>query len=166
MVMVGNGWLGSLSIPALLSSAASLLVVGLLLHGYGPSSNLWAWYPFDATARYSPGFLLRRAAAVLLDINEWELRVGLLVVQNVQGNVVGQVFLSDALENGAGYCLQFATHAAMERQLRFVSEPASSLLAPIIAASQLTNARPHATTVCAIIATSHGTRRGATRARR
>jgi DEAD/DEAH box helicase domain-containing protein len=86
-------------------------------------------------ALYSLGFLLRRAAAVLLDINERELRVGLRVVRNAQGNVVGQVFLSDALENGAGYCSQFATPAAMERLLRFVSDPASSLLAPIIAAS-------------------------------
>ncbi len=86
-------------------------------------------------ALYSFGFLLRRAAAVLLDINEWELRVGMRVVRNPQGSVVGQVFMSDALENGAGYCSQFATPAAMERLLRFVSDPASSLLAPIIAAS-------------------------------
>jgi hypothetical protein len=94
-------------------------------------------------ALYSLGFLLRRAAAVLLDINEWELRVGLRVVRNAQGNVVGQVFLSDALENGAGYCSQFATPAAMERLLRFVSDPAfrlrpsdncNTFLAPIIAA--------------------------------
>lgn len=93
---------------------------------------------------YSLGFLLRRAAAVLLDINEWELRVGLRVVRNAQGNVVGQVFLSDALENGAGYCSQFATPAAMERLLRFVSDPAfrlrpsdtcNTFLAPIIAAN-------------------------------
>jgi hypothetical protein len=86
-------------------------------------------------ALYSLGFLLRRAAAVLLDINEWELRVGLRVVRNAQGIVIGQVFLSDALENGAGYCSQFASPAAMERLLRFVSDPTSSFLAPIVAAS-------------------------------
>jgi hypothetical protein len=86
-------------------------------------------------ALWSFGFLLRLAAAKLLDINESELRVGLRVVRNVQGTVVGQIFLSDALENGAGYCSQYATSAAMERLLRFVSDPASSLLAPIIAAS-------------------------------
>jgi hypothetical protein len=86
-------------------------------------------------ALYSFGFLLRRAAAVLLDINEWELRVGLRVVRNTQGNVVGQVFLSDALENGAGYCSQFATPAAMERLIRFVADATSSLLAPIVAPS-------------------------------
>jgi ATP-dependent helicase YprA (DUF1998 family) len=85
-------------------------------------------------ALYSFGFLLRRAAAVLLDINEWELRVGLRVVRNAQGDVVGQVFLSDSLENGAGYCSQFATPAAMERLLRFVGDAGDSLLAPIVAA--------------------------------
>ena len=95
-------------------------------------------------ALYSLGFLLRRAAAVLLDINEWDLRVGLRVVGSAQGNVIGQVFLSDALENGAGYCSQFATPSAMERLLRFVSDPAfrlrpsdncNTFLAPIIAAN-------------------------------
>jgi hypothetical protein len=53
-------------------------------------------------ALYSFGFLLRRAAAVWLDVNEWELRVGLRVVRSIQGSIVGQIFLSDALENGAG----------------------------------------------------------------
>lgn len=69
-----------------------------------------------------------------MDINEWELRVGLRVVRDVQGAVVGQVFLSDALENGAGYCSYFATPAAMERLLRSVTDPAGSL-AHIIAAN-------------------------------
>ena len=83
-------------------------------------------------ALYSFGFLLRRAAAVLLDINELELRVGLRIIRAPQGHIVGQVFLSDALENGAGYCSQFASPSAMERLLRFVADPSSSLLAPII----------------------------------
>ena len=87
-------------------------------------------------ALYSFGFLLlRRAAAHLLDVNEWELRVGLRVVRDPHGNVVGQVFLSDALENGAGYCSQFATPPAMERLLRYVAETTSSLCAPIVAAA-------------------------------
>ncbi len=83
-------------------------------------------------ALYSLGFLLRRAAAVLLDIREWELRVGLRIVRNSQGIMIGQIFLSDALENGAGYCSQFASPEAMERLLRFVSDPGSSLLEPIM----------------------------------
>jgi hypothetical protein len=83
-------------------------------------------------ALYSFGFLLRRAAAVLLDINERELRVGLRVVRDAQSNVVGQVFLSDALENGAGYCSQFANCAAVERLLRFMSDPTGTFLGPIL----------------------------------
>jgi DEAD/DEAH box helicase domain-containing protein len=108
-----------------------LLVLGL--RSAPPTLDLDPRRVEGRAALYSLGFLLRRAAAVLLDINEWELRVGLRVVRSAQGNVVGQVFLSDALENGAGYCSQFATPAAMERLLRFVSDPASSLLAPMIA---------------------------------
>ncbi len=86
-------------------------------------------------ALYSFGFLLRRAAAVLLDINEQELRVGLRIVRNEQNNIVGQIFLSDALENGAGYCSQFASPSSMERLLRFVADPSGSLLRPIISAN-------------------------------
>jgi hypothetical protein len=72
---------------------------------------------------------------VLLDINEWELRVGLRVVRNPQGNVVGQVFLSDALENGAGYCSQFASAARMEELLRRAADLATSLNDPAFASN-------------------------------
>ncbi len=110
-----------------------LLVLGL--RTVPPTLNFDPRRVEGRAALYSLGFLLRRAAAVLLDINEWEMRVGLRVIRNAQGNVTGQIFLSDALENGAGYCSQFATNPAMERLLRFVSDPTSSLLAPIVAAS-------------------------------
>jgi hypothetical protein len=78
--------------------------------------------------------LLRRAAATLLDINEWEMRVGLRAVRDAQGHVIGQVFLSDSLENGAGYCSQFAGAPEAERLLRFVTDHADSFLGPIVAA--------------------------------
>jgi DEAD/DEAH box helicase domain-containing protein len=81
-------------------------------------------------ALYSFGFLLRRAAAALLDINELELRVGLRVVPDPQGSVVGQFFLSDALENGAGYSSQFATPESLERLLRSAADLASSFVSP------------------------------------
>lgn len=54
-------------------------------------------------ALYSLGFLARRAAADRLDIHERELRVGLRVFRQLQGSIVGQIFVSDSLENGAGY---------------------------------------------------------------
>jgi hypothetical protein len=81
-------------------------------------------------ALYSFGFLLRRAAAASLDVNEWELRVGLRVVRSAQGTIVGQIFLSDALENGAGYCSQFASPAAMEQLLRSATDLAASYNSP------------------------------------
>lgn len=89
----------------------------------------------DAPRSTHFGFLLRRAAAVLLDINELELRVGLRIVRHQQGGIVGQVFLSDALEYGAGYCSRFGSALAMERLLRFIADPSGSLLAPIISAN-------------------------------
>lgn len=85
-------------------------------------------------ALWSFGFLLRRAAADLLDINELELRVGLRVVRDTQDSVVGQVFLSDSLENGAGYCSQFGSAAAAEGLIRFITDPNGRFLQPILAA--------------------------------
>jgi len=70
----------------------------------------------------------------MLDINEREIRVGLRVVRDSQGRIVGQVFLSDSLENGAGYCSQFAQPTELERLLRFVADPNGSFLRDMLAA--------------------------------
>lgn len=78
-----------------------LLVLGIRSWPQGILSS-----PVDLNARaglYSLGFLLRRAAADLLDVDERELKVGLRVVRDHLGHVTGQVFVSDALDNGAGY---------------------------------------------------------------
>jgi DEAD/DEAH box helicase domain-containing protein len=53
-----------------------------------------AWYSF--------GFLLRSAAAKFLDVDPSELRVGLRTLR-YGDSIEGEVFLADALENGAGY---------------------------------------------------------------
>lgn len=50
-------------------------------------------------AYYSLAFLLRDAAAIHLDIDKKEIVVGLKPIENA----MAQIFLSDALENGAGY---------------------------------------------------------------
>lgn len=71
-------------------------------------------------ALYSFGFLFRRAAAVRLDIQERELKVGLRVLP-VNGQVVGQIFLSDSLENGAGYSSYFGNPVEAEDLLRFIA---------------------------------------------
>ena len=54
-----------------------------------------AWYSF--------AFLLRTAAAALLDVDVQELQAGIRTL-DAPGAPRGQAFLSDTLENGAGYC--------------------------------------------------------------
>jgi hypothetical protein len=86
-------------------------------------------------ALYSLGFLMRRAAAVQLDIHERELKVGLRVGPDANGQVVGQIFISDSLENGAGYSSYFGTPARAEDLLRFVVGQANNatFYAPLVA---------------------------------
>jgi len=74
---------------------------------------------YGRSALYSFGFLLRRAAAVRLDVDERELKVGLRVV-NSGGMVTGQIFLSDSLENGAGYSSLLGRANEMESLLQFI----------------------------------------------
>lgn len=74
---------------------------------------------YGRAALYSFGFLLRRAAAVRLDIDERELKVGLRVV-NIGNIVTGQIFLSDSLENGAGYSSLLGRPDEMESLLHFI----------------------------------------------
>src|SRR5262249_34319740 len=85
-------------------------------------------------ALYSLGFLIRRAAAVTLDIHERELKVGLRVMQDPNGQVVGQIFLSDSLENGAGYRSYFGTPAEAEQLMRFiVGQTSQTFYGPMVA---------------------------------
>ncbi|OGA32875.1 MAG: hypothetical protein A3F75_06005 [Betaproteobacteria bacterium RIFCSPLOWO2_12_FULL_64_23] len=113
-----------------------ILVVGF--HTVRPELDLSPFSPLSPqrvdgrAALYSFGFLLRRAVAVLLDISAWEIRVGLRVARQA-GQIVGQVFLSDSLQNGAGYCSHFAQPAELERLLRFVADPNDSFLREILA---------------------------------
>ena len=70
---------------------------GLDLSPVGASGRVSA-----RAAWFSLGFLLRSAAAVFLDVDRNELRVGLRTLER-NGFLEGEVFLSDFLENGAGY---------------------------------------------------------------
>ncbi|MDL2344230.1 DEAD/DEAH box helicase [Deinococcus sp. MIMF12] len=64
-------------------------------------------------AWYSVAFALRDAASVLLDIESGELEGGLYATRRgTDSDPEGQAFLSDRLENGAGY----ATHLAQPAQ--------------------------------------------------
>ncbi len=85
---------------------------------------------------YSLGFLLRRAVAVRLDIHERELKVGLRVTRDANDQLVGQIFISDSLENGAGYSSFFGTPAEAESLLRFVvGETGPTFYGPLVAQS-------------------------------
>jgi len=67
-------------------------------------------------AWYSLGFLLREAAVRHLDVQSQELQVGLRVSKPNQ-EAVGEVFLADALENGAGYCTYLGNPDEFQRVL-------------------------------------------------
>jgi hypothetical protein len=96
--------------------------------------------PLDVNGRaalYSLGFMIRRAAATeQLDIDERELRVGLRVIQDPAGQVRGEIFISDSLENGAGYSSHLGTPAEAENLLRLlVGQNTTTFYAPLIAAT-------------------------------
>ena len=71
-------------------------------------------------ALYSFGFLARRAAADLLDVHEREINVGLRVLPGSSGSTIGEVFLSDSLENGAGYASQLGQPAETQSLLEYI----------------------------------------------
>jgi len=85
---------------------------------------------------YSLGFMLRRAAATRLDIHERELKVGLRVLPDSYGRIVGQIFISDSLENGAGYSSYLGTSAEAEALLRFIlGQPTGEFFDPLVGAN-------------------------------
>ncbi|MEW8232444.1 MAG: DEAD/DEAH box helicase [Candidatus Thiodiazotropha endolucinida] len=71
-------------------------------------------------ALLSFGYLIRRAIATQLDIDEREIKVGIRVMQNAAGQIVGQVFISDSLENGAGYSSVYGDPNTAENLLRYI----------------------------------------------
>ena len=74
-----------------------------------------AWYSF--------GFLARRAAAVGLDVADSELDVGVQPVMDVTTPFAppsARIFISDSLENGAGYSTHLGEPKRFEQLLRFM----------------------------------------------
>jgi hypothetical protein len=117
------------------------------IHSVRPELDLSPLGVEGRAALYSLGFLLRRAVSVLLDISPLEIRVGLRVA-NQSGRVIGQVFLSDSLDNGAGYCSHFAQPAELERLLRFVTDPNDSFLRDWLAPHHATDPQTYCQTSC------------------
>lgn len=78
-------------------------------------------------ALYSLAFMLRRAAAVLLDLDEREFVIGIRTNRcGITNQLLGQVFISDKLENGAGYATHIGNPVVMEELLRMITERTDS----------------------------------------
>jgi DEAD/DEAH box helicase domain-containing protein len=75
-------------------------------------------------ALYSLGFMLRRAAAVRLDVADSELKIGLRTTVDSTGRLIGQIFISDTLENGAGYSTYLGIPAEFQGLLGAICGPA------------------------------------------
>jgi DEAD/DEAH box helicase domain-containing protein len=122
--------------PSDLRALASVKTTDILVLGIQQWPNGVDASPLNVYGRaalYSFGFMLRRAASVRLDVDERELKVGLRVINN-GGVVTGQIFLSDSLENGAGYSSLLGRPAEMESLLELivgVSDP--RFYAPLVA---------------------------------
>ena len=102
-------------------SETDLLLLGVGSYGQGFAAD--PRVPEGRAALYSLAFMLRRAAAVLLDIQDYELKAGIRSHNDPSVGVVGQIFLSDTLENGAGYATHLGQPAVAEELLRMVTEP-------------------------------------------
>jgi hypothetical protein len=85
----------------------------LRLHELPPGLCLDPRQTDRRAAWLSFGFLVRSAAARLLDIDTNELSVGVFPA-GAGDDVIGQVFLADTLANGAGY----SSHSAKKRSCR------------------------------------------------
>jgi DEAD/DEAH box helicase domain-containing protein len=102
-------------------SQTDMMLLGIRDFGPGRGAD-----PRTAPGRaslYSLAFMLRRAAAVLLDIQDHELKSGIRSIEDPATGVAGQVFLCDTLENGAGYATHLGQPAVAEHLLRMICEP-------------------------------------------
>ncbi|HVM00505.1 MAG TPA: DEAD/DEAH box helicase [Egibacteraceae bacterium] len=100
-------------------------------------------------ALYSFGFLARRAAADRLDVHEREINVGLRVLRDAGGDIIGQIFLSDSLENGAGYASLLGDPPETEALLHYMVGQGSPAFHGFLVGQQHAGPGPNAcTTSC------------------
>ncbi len=90
---------------------ASIKTTDVLFAGlnYPPEAgyNLSPTSMSGRAAWYSFGFFLRNSIAASLDIDRREINVGIRTLDRGNGIFEGEVFISDVLENGAGYSTFF-----------------------------------------------------------
>jgi len=104
----------SISSTDVLAAGISSVPVGLSLNPAVAEARA-AWYSF--------GFMLRRAAAVRLDVSESELDLGIQPILDLSSPFAppsAKVFISDTLENGAGYSTYLGEHTRLEELLEFI----------------------------------------------
>ncbi|QFI67983.1 DEAD/DEAH box helicase [Sinorhizobium alkalisoli] len=110
--------------PVVTCALAAISETDMMLLGvrdYGPGRAADPRTPAGRAALYSLAFMLRRAAAVYLDIQDYELKAGIRSQEDpALGSVVGQVFLCDTLENGAGYATHLGQPAVSEQLLQMI----------------------------------------------
>lgn len=105
---------GELSVALAAKTKTDVLLLRFSHHPAAYSLSPFGVSPVYARAAYhSFGELLRMAACDYLDVEHSELRVNVRPM-NVHGSPRLELFLLDALENGAGYC----RHLAEERVVR------------------------------------------------
>ena len=113
--------------PVVECALAAITETDMMLLGvqdYGPGRIADPRTPHGRAALYSLAFMLRRAAAVYLDIQDYELKAGIRSQEDpALGTVVGQVFLCDTLENGAGYATHLGTPAVTRDLLQMIAQP-------------------------------------------
>lgn len=118
-------------------ATTDVLVAGIKHAPIGVTLN-----PVIAESRagwYSFGFLVRRAAAVVLDVAEAELDVGIQPFMDMTAPFAppsARIFISDSLENGAGYSTHLGKSGEFERLLRFMlgqgGQNAAEFYAPLV----------------------------------
>ncbi len=108
-------WEGAIGV----AKRTDTLLIGLLRQQ--PGLTLGPFTPGCRGAWYSLGFMLRASATRLLDVGLTELQVGvsvrLLDLQDSNRQQV-EVFLSDTLENGAGYATWLGAETNLPRLLK------------------------------------------------
>ena len=110
--------------PCALAAISETDMMLLGIRDYGPGRAADPRTPHGRAALYSLAFMLRRAAAVYLDIQDYELKAGIRSLEDpALGMVVGQVFLSDTLENGAGYATHLGTPSVVRELLEMIGNP-------------------------------------------
>ena len=112
--------------PCALAAISDTDMMILDIRDYGRGRQADPRTPQGRGALYSLAFMLRRAAAVYLDIQEYELKAGIRSKEEPSRHTVtGQVFLCDTLENGAGYSTHLGTPGVAQELLEMISKPTS-----------------------------------------